>query len=355
MACGGQMAFVRVKEAHVFFTVICFKIRCQIQDFDIELSAAFDESCAQVFLKLSRLGGRPFHQGSAGHQNKHQPGIMLPAVVADVFKQGTEESQGTIETLFKQGGGISITRRQAPFDQLKQLQAFQRAHQTSSRLRSVTHDHLSQIDCGLGTGFFDQRDRRVFEDQFVACQLKEGLGVIGLERKGKLVVEKIVAQVGDQHNDRRFEIKYAPADQQVLLVGAEPGNGKIQVEIAGAGTGIEQLHKGLFVVYAQAEGKTVSHNRVPPHILAGRGFESTPETIGVGGVADVKIMVPVATLPIRCQGPAEISVVNDKPGGKGIAFSDRMLSETQKRLTGGQHQRKAGTYQNGSENNLLGF
>ena len=349
------MAFMGVKEAHVFFAVVGFEIGCQIQDLDIELPAAFDESCAQVFLKLSRLGGGPFHQGSAGHQNQHQPGIMLPTVVTDVFKQGTEESQGTIETLFKQGGGFPVTRRQAPFDQLKQLHAFQRAHQTSSRLPSVTHDHLSQIDCRLGCGLFDQRDRRVFQDQFVACQLKEGFGVVGLERKGKLVVEKIVAQVGDQHDDRRFEIKHPPADQQVLLVGAESGHSKVQVKIAVAGTGIEQVHKGLFVVYAQTEGKTVAHKGVAPHFLARRGVESTPETICVGGVADVKIMMPVATLPTGGQRPAEISVVNDKPGVKGIAFPDGMLSETEKGLSGGQHQPEAETYQNGGENDLLWF
>jgi len=115
------------------------------------------------------------------------------------------------------------------------------------------------------------------------------------------------------------------------------------------------MHEGFFIVCAQAEGKTVAHNGIPPHFLARRGIEPTPEAICIGSIASVKIMVPVATLPIRCQGPAEISVVNDKPGGKAIAFLDRMLSKTQKRLSGGQRQGKAGTYQNGSKNNLLWF
>jgi hypothetical protein len=66
-------------------------------------------------------------------------------------------------------------------------------------------------------------------------------------------------------------------------------------------------------------------------------------------------MVPVATLPMGRQCPAEISVVDDEPGGQGIAFLDGLLSETEKGLSGGQHQRKAETNQNCGKNDLLWF
>lgn len=160
----------------------------------------------------------------------------------------------------------------------------------------------------------------MLEHEAAVFKFVMGFRAAGLERKGQNVVEKIIADVDDEADACPGIISREEGfEKDQFLVGAVPGNGAV-LEAGFRGVVVQEGNECLAVVDAQAEGEAVAEDE--PGAFGEAGVWIMAEALGIGGVNDVEIMMPVPGLEAGGQSPAELGMVTEKAWLKMIAFGD---------------------------------